>query len=97
MKHLQRLIKLQETTQHKNESTHQHPEVRNPEGGRNGDVLEIQAQSADDVLVGAQALVNQVCVVDDVSAENESANDRVDEVHRLTEREDNLHEASDTC
>jgi len=60
------------------------------------DEVEVKTDRAHDVFVGRQALVDEICVIDDVSAEDEATTNREDKVHGAAERDENSNEASHT-
>lgn len=57
-------------------------------------VLKIKADGTHNIFIGRQALVNIVCVVNNVTAENEAAPNGKDEVHGAAERNENADKAS---
>lgn len=85
--HEQRLMKLRDTTSDRS-ATHFR---RNVEGDN---ALEIEADSPHDVLVGGQALVDDVCVINDVATENETSSDCHDEIKCAVEGEEHSNKAS---
>jgi len=58
-------------------------------------VLEVEADSAHDIFIRREALVDHVSVVDDISAEKEGADDGIDEVESVIEWEENRNETSE--
>lgn len=55
--------------------------------------LEVEADRAHDELIRRQLSIDDVSVVDDISAENETAADGHDEIHCLAERDEDSDEA----
>ena len=48
-----------------------------------GDSLKVKTDGSHDKLVGRQATINEICVVNDVSTEDKSSADGVDKIHCL--------------
>jgi len=58
-------------------------------------VLEVKADSAHNVLIRRETLVDHVGVVDDISTEKEGADDGIDEIESTVEREEDGNKASE--
>lgn len=61
------------------------------------DLLKIQTDSSHDELIRRKPAVNHICVIDDVTAENEATTNCIDEIHCVTERNENPNDAGHHC
>jgi hypothetical protein len=61
------------------------------------DKIEIEANCSENVLVGGKATVDKVRVIDDISTEQQSASNGVNEVEGGAEREDGADETCHNC
>ena len=59
--------------------------------------LEVKTDGAHDVLVRRQALVDDIGVVDNVTAEDEATTNSEDEVHGTAEGDEDANEAGHAC
>lgn len=56
-------------------------------------VLKVQADGTHNILVRRQPLIDDVGIIDDITAENETASDSKDNIHSAAEREDETNKA----
>lgn len=61
---------------------------------KSGHLLKVKANGAEDELVRRKPIRDHVCVIYDVTAEQESANNRIDKIHSLAERDDHADNTS---
>lgn len=59
--------------------------------------IEIEADCSQDVLVGGEAAVDEVCVIDDIPTEQQSASNGINETHSRVEWDKHANKAGHTC
>ena len=61
------------------------------------DEIEIEADCSQDVLIGGEAAVDEVCVIDDIPTEQQSASHGINEIHSRVEWDEHANEACHNC
>ncbi len=61
------------------------------------DEIEIEANRSHDVLIGGEAAVDEVCVIDDIPTEQQSAPNGVNETHSRVEWNEHANKAGHNC
>jgi hypothetical protein len=61
------------------------------------DEIQIEANRSYDILIGGEAAVDEVSVIDDVSTEQQSASNGVNEVESRAERDEHANKAGHNC
>jgi len=61
------------------------------------DEIEIEADCSHDVLIGGEAAVDEVCVIDDIPTEKQSASNGINETHSRVEWDEHANKAGHNC
>jgi hypothetical protein len=61
------------------------------------DEIEIEADCSQDVLIGGEAAIDEVCVIDDIPTEQQSASNGINEAHSRVERDKHANKAGHNC